>query len=58
MPRTEGKNYHLHNIFGSLNRSEMLGNYLMLLDRYSVSEVDWDKLYDCFLKFLNLSLIK
>ena len=24
----------------------------------SISKVDWDKLYNCFLKFLNLSLIK
>ena len=23
MPRTEGKNYHLHNIFGSLERTEI-----------------------------------
>lgn len=48
--------YKIFNMYA--NRSEMLGNYLMLLDRYSVSEVDWDKLYDCFFKFLNLSLIK
>lgn len=40
------------------NRSEMLGNYLMLLDRYSISNIDWDKLFDCFLNFLNLSLIR
>jgi len=48
--------YKIFNMYA--NRSEMLGNYLMFLDRYSISEVDWDKLYDCFLKFLNLSLIK
>lgn len=48
--------YKIFNMYA--NRSEMLGNYLMLLDRYSILEVDWDKLYDCFLKFLKLSLIK
>ena len=48
--------YKIFNMY--TNRSEMLGNYLMLLDRYSILEVDWDKLYDCFFKFLNLSLIK
>lgn len=48
--------YKIFNMYA--NRSEMLGNYLMLLDRYSISEVEWDKLYDCFLHFLNLSLIK
>ena len=48
--------YKIFNMYA--NRSEMLGNYLMFLDRYSISKVDWDKLYDCFLKFLNLSLIK
>lgn len=48
--------YKIFNMYA--NRSEMLGNYLMFLDRYSISEVDWDKLYDSFLKFLNLSLIK
>ena len=48
--------YKVFNMYA--NRSEMLGNYLMLLDRYSILEVEWDKLYDCFLQFLNLSLIK
>ena len=48
--------YKIFNMYA--NRSEMLGNYLMLLDRYSILEVDWDKLYSCFLNFLNLSLIK
>lgn len=48
--------YRIYDMYA--NRSEMLGNYLMLMDRYSISNVDWNQLFDSFLKFLDLSLIR
>lgn len=48
--------YRIFNMYA--NRNEMLGNYLMLLDRYSISTINWDNLFICFLDFLSLSLIK
>lgn len=48
--------YKIFNMYA--NRNQMLGNYLMLLDRYSISTINWDNLFNCFLDFLSLSLIR
>lgn len=38
MPRTEGKNYHLHNIFGSLEKSNSIpfaDDFIELVNKYN-----------------------
>ena len=40
------------------NRNELLGNYLLFLDLYIIDNVNWDELFESFIKFLELSLIK
>ena len=40
------------------NRNELLGNYLSFLDLYIIDNVNWDELFESFIKFLELSLIK
>lgn len=40
------------------NRYNLVGNYLWFMELYSINCINWDDLYDSFIKFLEFSLIK
>ncbi len=46
-------------IFSSYaTRDILIGNYLLFMDLYSIADINWNVLYNSFIKFLELSLVK